>query len=78
MEDIKESYKIREDYYSNFSYWFDKITGLFFKSKMNKIQNPRKVLFLRNDHIGDMVYSSQVFREIKKIFPGIKVSVVKQ
>tara|TARA_Y100000310_G_scaffold329947_1_gene400694 strand:- start:20015 stop:21151 length:1137 start_codon:yes stop_codon:yes gene_type:complete len=76
MEDIKESYKIREDYYSNFSYWFDKITGLFFKSKMNKIQNPRKVLFLRNDHIGDMVYSSQVFREIKKIFPGIKVSVV--
>ncbi len=40
------------------------------------IRNPKKILFIRNDHIGDMVYSTQVFREIKKMFPGVKIYVL--
>ena len=72
----KELYKIRAEIYPNFNYYFDKITSLFIKSEKHPIKNPKKILFLRNDHIGDMAYSTQVFREVKKHFPKAKIGVV--
>ena len=76
MKDNLETYKIREEIHPWFDYLFDKITGLFVKSKYHKIKNPKKILFTRNDHIGDMVYSTQIFREIKKRFPKVKITVI--
>lgn len=72
----KELYKIRAEINQNFNYYFDKITSIFIKSKYHKINNPKKILFIRNDHIGDMVYSTQLFREVKKNIPGIKIGVI--
>lgn len=72
----KDLYKIREEISSDFNYYFDKFTSKFIKSKKHEIKNPKKILFIRNDHIGDMVYSTQVFREVKKRFPNAKIGVV--
>lgn len=72
----KDFYKIRAEINPEFNYYFDKITSIFIKSKKRNIKNPKKILFIRNDHIGDMVYSTQIFREVKKIFPNSKISVV--
>lgn len=74
--DKKELYKIRAEICPDFNYYFDKITSVFIKSKKHRVKNPKKVLFLRNDHIGDMVYSTQIFRELKKKFPNVKIGVV--
>ncbi len=75
MKEI-ELYQIKDKKHQRFNYFFDKITSLFIKSEYNNIKNPKKILFLRNDHIGDMVHSTQIFREIKKIFPRTKISVL--
>jgi len=72
----KELYFIRPTGNPLFNYYFDKITSLFVTHKKGAIKNPKKILFIRNDHIGDMVYSIQVFREIKKLFPNVKISVL--
>ncbi len=72
----KDLYKIRAEVSQNFNYYFDKITSFFVRSRKHEIKNPKKILFVRNDHIGDMVYSTQVFREVKKRFPNAKIGVV--
>jgi ADP-heptose:LPS heptosyltransferase len=74
--DTKDLYKTQLGVNPNFNYYFDKITSKFIKSKRCEIENPKKILFLRNDHIGDMVYSTQIFREVKKIFPNSEISVL--
>jgi ADP-heptose:LPS heptosyltransferase len=74
--DTKDQYKQRLELYPNFNYYFDKITSALIKSKKNEVKNPKKILFLRNDHIGDMVYSTQVFREVKKRFPNTEITVL--
>ena len=72
----KDLYKIRVEVSPDFNYYFDKITSFFVRSRKHEIKNPKKILFLRNDHIGDMVYSTQVFREVKKSFPNAEIGVV--
>jgi len=57
-------------------YFLDKLIGLFFKSKPIKISNPKKILIIRNCKIGDMVLTTNVFREIKKNFPNSKLTVI--
>ncbi len=56
-----------------FSYLFDKISSIFIKNKPIKITNPKKILIIRNDHIGDVVLCSHVYREIKKKIPDCKI-----
>ena len=51
---------------------FDKLVSLFIRSKPVKIISPKKILIIRNDHIGDVVLCSQVYREIKKKYPYSK------
>jgi len=36
----------------------------------------KKILMIRNDHIGDLVLSTNVFREIKKFFPDSEISLI--
>lgn len=36
----------------------------------------QKILIIRNDHIGDLVLSSAVFREIKKVFPNASITLI--
>ena len=36
----------------------------------------KKILIIRNDHIGDLVLSSAIFREIKKKIPNSKISLI--
>jgi ADP-heptose:LPS heptosyltransferase len=72
----KELYSFREQPFSGFNYWFDRITQFFIWGKKPKINNFKKVLFIRNDHIGDMVYSTQSFRELKKAFPNVEITVI--
>jgi len=72
----RELYSFREQPFANFNYWFDKITSFFIWSRKSNIGEIRKVLFIRNDHIGDMVYSTQSFRGFKKVFPKAEISVI--
>lgn len=58
------------------SYLFDRVTCLFIKSKPVEIKNPRKILLIRNDHIGDMAQSTHAFREIKRFFPKAELTVI--
>ena len=66
----QELYLIRRpgwERYPRFNYYFDKVTCAIFGEKRGRvIRNPRKILFIRNDHIGDLILSSAIFREIKK------------
>src|SRR3989344_1668513 len=39
-------------------------------------QKKLNILIIRNDHIGDLVNSTQIFRELKKFYPNSKVTVV--
>lgn len=75
MEEI-DLYGIYQKKGQKFNYYFDKITSIFIKSRPRTIENPKKFLFLRNDHVGDMVHSTQAFREIKKAFPDSKIAVL--
>ena len=72
----RELYYIRPTGNPEFNYYFDKITSLFVKHQKGPIKNPKKILFIRNDHIGDMVYSTQVFREVKKLYPHVELHVL--
>ncbi len=36
----------------------------------------KKILIIRNDKIGDFVYSSCIFREIKRVYPDSKITAV--
>ena len=38
--------------------------------------NPKKILVIRNDHIGDLILSSCVFRELRIAFPKERICVV--
>lgn len=47
------------------------------KKKVNfDIKKSKKVLILKYDRIGDMVVSTPIFRELKKAFPEISISVL--
>ena len=52
---------------------------LFFaKKKSTKfdIKKTKKILFLRYDRIGDMIITTPVFRELKRKYPKIKITVL--
>lgn len=36
----------------------------------------KKILIIRNDHIGDLILSTAVFRELKEAFPKSKITVI--
>ena len=46
------------------------------KSHNFDIHKAKNVLFLRYDRIGDMVITTPVFREIKLVYPHIKITVI--
>jgi len=69
-------YTIKLQSNSKKSYIFDKITSVFIKSKAHQLQSPKKMLLIRNDHIGDMALSTQVFRELKTAFPNCEITVL--
>ncbi len=69
-------YRIRNRNSSILNFYFDRITSLFIKSKPSNILNPKKILFIRNDHLGDMVYSLSAFKAVKKKYPDAKISVI--
>jgi len=75
MEEI-EKYRFREKNGGEFNYYFDKFTSFFSKNNFKEIKNPKKILFIRNDHLGDMVYATTIFREVKKFFPKCKIFVI--
>jgi len=39
-------------------------------------KSPENILFLRYDRIGDMVLTTPVFREYKKVYPNSKIYVL--
>ncbi|MEA3329272.1 MAG: glycosyltransferase family 9 protein [Nanoarchaeota archaeon] len=41
-----------------------------------KKRKTKKILIIRNDHIGDLILSSGIFREIKKTIPNSEITVV--
>jgi len=57
-------------------YLIDVITSFFIKNKPVETKNPENILIIRNDHIGDVVLCSQVFREIKKKYPSSKITAI--
>ena len=46
------------------------------KSFLFNIKNSKSVLILKYDRIGDMVVTTPIFRELKKEYPGISISVL--
>lgn len=75
----KELYYIRPTGNPLFNYYFDILTSsilFFIKRTDSPIRNPKKILFIRNDHIGDMVYSLQIFRETRRLFPDSEIHVL--
>ena len=75
MKEI-DLYGVRGKDYAKLHYYFDKITGIFFKGRPKKLNNVKKILLLRNDHIGDMALATPVFKELKQAFPGAKITVL--
>ena len=61
---------------ANFFYFFDKITSFFIKSKKIDSEYPKKILIIRNDHIGDLVLCTQIFRELKKTYPEAEITAL--
>lgn len=57
-------------------YLIDLITSFIIKSKPTKADNPKNILIIRNDHIGDVILCSRVFREIKKRYPSSKITAL--
>jgi heptosyltransferase II len=57
-------------------YLIDLLTSLVIKSKPVEIKSPKNILIIRNDHIGDVVLCSQVFREIKRKYPSSKITAL--
>ena len=56
---------------------FDKLTSFLIpKGPFVEIKDPKKILVIRNDHIGDFVLSTPVFREIKKAYPKAEITVL--
>lgn len=54
-------------------------TIAFFPSKLFRKQiplSPQKILIIRLDHIGDFVCTTPLFKNIKKRFPGAKITVL--
>ena len=51
---------------------------LFFPIKLSKkpLSNPRNILVVRLDHIGDFVCTTPLFKNIKKRFPDAKITVL--
>jgi heptosyltransferase II len=37
---------------------------------------PKKILIIKNDHIGDMIFYSGIFRELKKQYPKSEITVI--
>lgn len=73
-----KAYLIRGDFSKNkaiFLDLFDKFTGFFIKSRPVKVE-PKKILIVRNDHIGDIILCNQIFREVKKKFPNSHVTAL--
>jgi ADP-heptose:LPS heptosyltransferase len=75
MKEI-DLYAIKAKDHARENFYFDKITSIFFKSPPNEISNPKKILFARNDSIGDMVLTLPFFHETKKRFPNAEITVL--
>lgn len=58
------------------SYILDKILGLFIKSKPKKLKKLKKILIIRNDHIGDVALCTQIYRELKRKFPSVEITAM--
>ncbi|MDD5192591.1 MAG: glycosyltransferase family 9 protein [Candidatus Nanoarchaeia archaeon] len=41
-----------------------------------KLINPKKILVIKNDHIGDLIFYSGVFRELKREYPKTRITVI--
>lgn len=52
------------------------LTGGNKVKKLNKMEKKKKILIIRNDHIGDMVLSMQVFKGIKKEIPNSEITLI--
>jgi ADP-heptose:LPS heptosyltransferase len=75
MKEI-DLYGIQSEEHAKQNFYFDKITSFFIKPKPNEIKNPKKILFARNDSIGDMVLTLPFFYETKKKFPKAEITVL--
>jgi heptosyltransferase-2/heptosyltransferase-3 len=42
----------------------------------SKPDNPKKILVIKNDHIGDLIFHSGIFRELKKAYPQAKITAI--
>jgi heptosyltransferase II len=57
----------------NFFWWMnEKLKG---RDKVNE-KKVKKILVIRNDHIGDLILSTAAFREIKKSFPNANLTAL--
>ena len=59
--------------------WFIDAIGniLFFWTKLATIpKNPKSILLLRLDHIGDVLLTTPVFRALRKKFSSAKITVL--
>lgn len=60
-----------------FSRWlFDKLTVVLKKNDCSNKEPPKKIFIICNGHIGDTVMSTSTFREIKKFYPNVEVTVL--
>ncbi|MEM4260843.1 MAG: glycosyltransferase family 9 protein, partial [Candidatus Woesearchaeota archaeon] len=77
---IKE-YQIRDILKRNaiIFHWFDKITLWLLGKPYGSLENHRKdkkILIIRNDHIGDLAQDTGIFREIKRAYPNYKITAL--
>ncbi|MBS3098788.1 glycosyltransferase family 9 protein [Candidatus Pacearchaeota archaeon] len=72
----QKEYRIRSKFGTKFPYIFDLVTTKIFLSRKNRIKNPKKILIIRNDHIGDMALATPVWAELKRSFPKSKITVL--
>jgi heptosyltransferase-2 len=46
------------------------------KASANRAESPQSILIVRLDHIGDVVLSSAFFREVRRLYPKARITVV--
>lgn len=45
-------------------------------ARPNRSESPRSILIIRLDQLGDLVLTTPLFRELKRLYPGARISVV--
>ena len=63
-------------YYLPLLFIVDSIGSLFFWLKRRPLENPKKILLIRLEHIGDVLLTTPAFRSFRELFPDAEIHLL--